>query len=228
MEGLSLRAIARKFGVSKEAVRKWILKFEEAFARKKLARKKERDVILLDETKVKRNGRMAYVSVCLDLERREVVSSICSRSISSLSTIFVLKEALQSCRSTPLIITDHAPWYKYAFESLKLDYIQKTFGIRNYIERWYRTFKQRTRRFYNNFPIKDPSAIDRISKFLHLFAFWYNPCDLTRHSNAFHQPLSSRYPGAVLKIRKDSFPVGTARKTFGWLLIVLVRRRPVC
>ena len=57
MDGLSLRAIARKFRVSKESVRQWMLKFEEAFARKKLARKKEKDVILLDETKVKRNGR---------------------------------------------------------------------------------------------------------------------------------------------------------------------------
>lgn len=94
MEGLSLRAIARKFGVCKEAVRKWILKFEEAFAKRKLSRKKERDAILLDETKVKRNGRMAYISICLDLERREVVSSRCTRSISSLSTILVVKEAL--------------------------------------------------------------------------------------------------------------------------------------
>lgn len=175
MDGLSLRVIGRKFGVSKESVRQWILKFEEAFAGKKLANKKERDVILLDETKVKRNGRTAYVSVCLDLERREVISSMCTRSISSLSTICVLKEALKSCRGTPLIVTDHAPWYKYAFEFLKLDYIQRTFGIRNYIERWYRTLKQRTRRFYNNFPIRDPArAIECISRFLHLFAYWYN------------------------------------------------------
>lgn len=175
MEGLSLRAIARKFLVCKESVRKWILKFEEVFARKELARKKERDIILLDETKVKRNGRMAYVTICLDLERREVVSSLASRSISSLSTINVVKDALKSCRNTPVVITDHAPWYKYAFESLGLCNIQRTFSIRNYIERWYRTFKQRTRRFYNNFPIRDPSrAIERIDRFLHLFSYWYN------------------------------------------------------
>ncbi|MGI0079260.1 MAG: helix-turn-helix domain-containing protein [Nitrososphaerales archaeon] len=34
-EDLSLRVIARKFRVSKEAVRKWIMKFEEVFAKKK-------------------------------------------------------------------------------------------------------------------------------------------------------------------------------------------------
>jgi transposase-like protein len=70
MEGLSLRAIARKYGVCKETVRKWIMKFEEAFARKKLARKKEREVILLDETKVKRNGRM-LTSLCALISNAE-------------------------------------------------------------------------------------------------------------------------------------------------------------
>ena len=175
MEGLSLRAIARKFHVSKESIRQWILKFEEAFAKRKLARKKERDVILLDETKVKRNGKIAYVSICLDLERREVVSSLASRSISSLSTMLVVNQALKSCKNTPVVITDHAPWYKYAFQSLRLYNIQRTFSFRNYFERWYRTFKQRTRRFFNNFPVKDPSrAIERIDRFLHLFAYWYN------------------------------------------------------
>jgi hypothetical protein len=37
---------------------------EEAFARKKLERKKEREVILLNETKVKRSERIAYVNIC--------------------------------------------------------------------------------------------------------------------------------------------------------------------
>ncbi len=175
MEGLSLSVIGRKFHVSKEAVRQWILKFEEAFAGKELAGIKEREAVLLDETKVKRNGKLSYVSMCLDLARREVISIQCTRSISSLSTINVAKEALRSCKNRPVVITDHAPWYRYAFEYLKLDSLQKTFGIRNYIERWYRTFKERTKRFYNNFPIRnEANAIERISKFLHLFAYWYN------------------------------------------------------
>ena len=140
MDGLSLRVVARKLQVSKESVRQWILKFEEAFARKKLARKKERDVILLDATKVKRNVEMAYVTICLDLERREVVSSLASRSLSSLFTINVVKQALKSCKSTPVLITDHAPRYRCAFRSLGLCNNQRTFSFRNYIERWYRTF----------------------------------------------------------------------------------------
>ncbi|MHB8567788.1 MAG: hypothetical protein ACYC7D_11135 [Nitrososphaerales archaeon] len=165
MEGLSLRVIAMRFHVAKESVRKWILKFEEAFARKKLARKKDREALLPDETKVKRNCKIAYVSTCLDLARRGVISIQCMRSISSLYTTNVTREALRSCREKPVVIVDHAQWYRYAFESLGLDWLQKTFGIRNYIERWYRTLKERTRRFYNNFPIRNEErAIDRISK----------------------------------------------------------------
>jgi putative transposase len=176
MEGLSLRVIARKFSVSKEAVRQWMLKFEEAFSRKELSRKKERPAILLDETKLKRNGRIAYVSVCLDLERREVISTQCMASITLVNTVGIVREALSLCvNEKPLLIVDHAPWYISAFEWVKVDYLQKTFGIRNYIERWYRTFKERTRRFYNNFPIhNEERAIERIAKFLHLFAYWYN------------------------------------------------------
>jgi transposase-like protein len=94
--------IARKFHLCKEVVRKWILKFEETFVGKKLEGKKDRDVLLLDETKIKRNGRVAYVSVCLDLKRREVLSSRCTRSASSLSTILVVKEALESGTGAPL------------------------------------------------------------------------------------------------------------------------------
>jgi len=176
MDGLSLRVIARKFHISKESVRQWVLKFEEAFQGKKLAERKERPVILLDETKLKRDGRIVYVSACLDLERREVISTQCMSSISIVSTVGVTREALKTCTNeNPLLIVDHAPWYKSAFEWIKVDYMQKTFGIRNYIERWYRTFKQRTKRFFHNFPVRnEEKGIERIGRFLHMFAYWYN------------------------------------------------------
>jgi transposase-like protein len=177
MEGLSLAAIGRRFRVSKEAVRQWMNKFEQAFAEKKLSEKKERPVILLDETKVKRNGKIAYVSISLDLARREVVSAKSYRSVGIISTVDTVKLALASCKKDdhPLFIVDHAPWYACAFEWLNLDWMSLTFNIRNYVERWYRTFKDRTKRFYNNFGIRDDSrAIKRVERFVHLFAYWYN------------------------------------------------------
>jgi len=175
MEGLSLAAIARRYGVSKEAVRQWMHKFERFFASRRLSRRKERRVILLDETKVKRNGRIAYVSVCLDLTRREVVSARSYRSVGIVTTIDMVRRALELCKERPLFIVDHAPWYASAFEWLGVDWVPLTFGIRNYIERWYRTLKDRTKRFYNNFGIRDDCrAIRRVEAFVHMFAYWYN------------------------------------------------------
>jgi transposase-like protein len=150
MEGLSLAAIGRRFHVSKEAVRQWMNKFEDAFAEKKLAKRKDRSVILLDETKVKRNGKMSYVSVCLDLTR-EVVSAKSYRSVGIITTIDTVKPALELCREKPIMIVDHAPWYACAFEWLAVEWMPLTFNIRSYIERWYWTFKSRTKRFCNNF-----------------------------------------------------------------------------
>ena len=175
MEGLSLSVIARRFSVSKEAVRQWMAKFERFFSSRRLSRRKERRVILLDETKVKRNGRIAYISVCLDLTRREVISARSYRSVSIVSTIDTVRRALELSRDSPLFIVDHAPWYANAFEWLGVDWMPLTFGIRNYIERWYRTFKDRTKRFYNNFGVRDESrAIKRVEAFVHMFAYWYN------------------------------------------------------
>jgi transposase-like protein len=83
---------------------------------------------------------------------------------------------------------DHAPWYPSAFEWLQVDWVRLTFSIRNYIERWYRTFKERTKRFYDNFGIRDDSrAIKRVGRFVHMFAYSYNRMRP-------HETLSGRTP----------------------------------
>lgn len=69
-----------------------------------------------------------------------------------------------------MFIVDHAPWYACAFEWLDVDSEPLTFSIRNYIERWYRTFKGRTKRFYHNFGVSEGNkAIKRVERFVHLF-----------------------------------------------------------
>ena len=60
-------------------------------ASKRLSELKERSIVLLNEIKVKRNGKMAYVSVCLDLTRREVVSARSYSSASIISTADTVK-----------------------------------------------------------------------------------------------------------------------------------------
>jgi len=179
MEGPSLSVIGRRFGVSKEAVRQWMAKFEDAFARKRLSRRKVRSIVLLDETEVKRNGRIAYVSVCLDLTRTEVVSARSYRSVGIVSTIDTVEGALELSRGSPTFIVDHAPWYANAFEWLGTEWVPLTFSIRNHIERWYRTFKedeevlQQLRRQGREQGHQEGGTV-------RLFAYWYNPNEASR------------------------------------------------
>jgi transposase-like protein len=106
-----------------------------------------------------------------------VISAKSYRSVGIIiSTVDTVKPALTSCSGAPpLLIVDHAPWYPCAFEWLGVEWIPLTFNVRNYIERWYWTFKDRTKRFYNNFGIRnDSKAIKRVERFVYLFAYWYN------------------------------------------------------
>src|SRR6266849_887917 len=108
MEVLSLAAIGRRLGVTKESVRQWILKFESYFSSRPLSRRKERSVILLDETKAKRNGKIACVST--HLTGREIVFAKSYRSVSIVNHRHreagpgvVQEEAAVHCRPPPTV-----------------------------------------------------------------------------------------------------------------------------
>jgi putative transposase len=67
--------------------------------------------------------------------------------------IFVRK-VLNTCTNRPVVLVDGGPWYPWALQRYGLKWLHITFGERNSIERLFRTFKERTRRFYNNIPSK--------------------------------------------------------------------------
>ena len=77
----------------------------------------------------------------------------------------------KSCINKPIFLVDGAKWHKSAFNSLGLDFVHVTFGSRNSVERWFRTVKERTKRF----------------RFVFLFAFWY---DFARRHFWFNAPPS--------------------------------------
>jgi transposase-like protein len=90
-----------------------------------------------------------------------------------------LRKALETCTNRPMFLVDKGPWYPEAFHALGLEWIRKTFDERNRIERWFRTMKTRTRRFFNNFPAKK-KPIFKIKLFIRLFVLWYNFKDPTK------------------------------------------------
>jgi hypothetical protein len=78
-----------------------------------------------------------------------------------------------------------------------------TFGMGNYIERYYRIFEERTMRFYSNFPLrKEEKAIKRISGLLRLFAYWYNHM---RTHETFKRKVPTAYLDGITLVAGNSY-----------------------
>ncbi len=85
----------------------------------------------------------------------------------------VLNKALKACLNKPQLYVDKGPWYIEALKSLGLSWMHITHGLRNRVERWFRTLKERTKAFYNNFPARR-NGIKSVKLFLKTFTYWYN------------------------------------------------------
>jgi len=107
------------------------------------------------------------------MDSGEIVAVNASWQRSILSAEHVLKKALRLCQNKPKILVDKGPWYPDALKSLELSWEHITTGLRNRIERWFRTLKERTRRFYNNFT-SSKRGIKCVKLFLETFTYWYN------------------------------------------------------
>ncbi|MEM3045575.1 MAG: hypothetical protein QW057_00640 [Candidatus Bathyarchaeia archaeon] len=79
---------------------------------------------------------------------------------------------LKACLNRPTMLVDKGPWYPQAFEYHGLPWRHETFGFRKRVERWFRTLKERTRRFYHSFQTR--KGLMKAELFLRLYTPWYN------------------------------------------------------
>jgi transposase-like protein len=98
------------------------------------------------------------------------------------ATLTFFKKIIKIYGKKPdVVIVDGGPWYRQALNQLKILRQVVCGGIRNYIENWFETFKDRLRDFGIYFSHKRPGIIDlyrgREESFKHvinwLFAFVY-------------------------------------------------------
>jgi len=173
MAGLSYRDITyvlRVVPCSHEAVRLWVKKLEQVTVN---VEAKHRRMVAVDETKIKADGEWCYVWAAIDVDTRELLAIRVSWQRNILHAEAFLRRVLETCTNKPLILVDKGPWYPEALQALGLEWMHRTFGERNRIERWFRTMKARTRRFFNNFPVRK-KPIFKIKLFIRLFVLWYN------------------------------------------------------
>ena len=171
MSGLSFRCVP-EFGIpgGQDVVRRWVHRFAGLPS---LLKPKVRRAIAVDETKLKVNGQHLFVWAAIDVDSREVLAVDASWQRSIMNAGHILKKALRSCLNKPVILVDNGSWYHDALKNLRLKWKHVTRGLRNRIERWFRTLKERTRRFYNNMNARKLGILS-MKLFLNLYTYYYN------------------------------------------------------
>jgi transposase-like protein len=152
MAGLSYRAMTERTGLvpaSHVAVHYWVRSLKSLT---RMGGRRERRLVAVDETRLKVNGSRLFVWAAIDVDSREVLALDASWQRSALIAWLFLGRVLKACSDNPLILVDGGPWYSWALRELGLPWRRITYGMRNRVERWFRTLKVRTRGFYNNFP----------------------------------------------------------------------------
>jgi len=89
-----------------------------------------------------------------------------------------------------------------SFQALGLKWEHGTSGERNRIERWFRTMKARTRRFFNNFPVrKNQSSKSNFYKALRPLVQLHKTTPNTKKttSNAHNLTVSNKFKSAIHK-----------------------------
>jgi transposase-like protein len=132
--GLSLRkckTILSSFEeISHEAIRKWYHRVYTIFTVKKIYR----EIIAVDETKVKINGKLYILWAAIDIQTREILGIWVTKGRASIEAYSFLRYVLNKCVNRPKILVDGGPWYKPALQRLHIEWEHITFGLRNPIE----------------------------------------------------------------------------------------------
>ncbi len=171
--GLSLRKVSLFLSqfesVSHESVRTYYHKLKEILNEPE---RKTRNLIAIDETKLKFGNETIYVWSAIDVESKECLGIYVSKTRSSLDTILFVKSILKFCSNKPIILVDGGRWYPWALKKLGLKFERVQFGLRNCVESFFSLLKRKTKSFYNRFP--NNFKFITIISWLNSFASIYN------------------------------------------------------
>ncbi|XRO76111.1 DDE-type integrase/transposase/recombinase [Methanocaldococcus sp. 10A] len=151
--GLSLRKVSLFLSqfesISHESVRTYYHKLKEILNKPE---RKTRNLITIDETKLKFGNETIYVWSAIDVESKECLGIYVSKTRSSLDTILFVRSILKFCSNKPIILVDGGRWYPWALQRLGLKFKRVRFGLRNCVESFFSLLKRKTKSFYNLFP----------------------------------------------------------------------------
>jgi transposase-like protein len=170
--GLSLRkcrTILSSFeDISHESIRKWYHKVDTIFT----VGKTYREIVAVDETKLKINGKLYILWAAIDIKTYEVLGVWVTKGRASIEAYSFIKYVLNKCVNQPKILVDGGPWYIPALERLKVEWEHVTFGLRNPIEQWFFLLKHRIKLFYRNWPYN--ATVNSTQQWIDCFVSMYH------------------------------------------------------
>ena len=150
--GLSLRncsmVLASFTPVSHESVRLWYHESRQLFS----VEKRYREIIAVDGTRIKINGKHHLLWAAIDIDTWEVLDAWITQGRCSLEAYGFLKQVLERCENSPKTLVDDGPLYEPALNRLHADWGHVTFGLRNPIGQWLCIPKHRIQLFYKRWP----------------------------------------------------------------------------
>jgi transposase-like protein len=197
-KGLSFRCIADTFSlcgviVSHVAVWKWVQKFGSKVKDTLFSKNGSLpSVIIVDETCIQVGCRQYYLYAAICPYSKRIIYFDLYPTRNHLATLTFFKQIVKLYKKKPeVVVVDGGPWYRDALNQLEIRRQVVCGGIRNYIERWFETLKDRLRNFDVYFPHKKPGVIDiyrcrqenfkHVINWLYAFVYYYNR--IRRHMN---------------------------------------------
>jgi len=176
-QGSSLRrtrALLHDLGVEVNHVSiwRWLQRLGEKL-KARLFRRRERRCLVVDETEIRTRSGCIFVFAAIDPENREIVNLLVTRHRETVDALGFLSRCLRYCKGKPIITTDGGPWYRWPTRRLGLEHVVLRGGERSYIERWFKTLKNRLSAFDRYFPT---SRAETVENFATAFCLWYNEC----------------------------------------------------
>ncbi|XRO74924.1 IS6 family transposase [Methanocaldococcus sp. 28A] len=171
--GLSLRKVSLFLSqfesISHESVRIYYHKIKDILNEPE---RKTRNLIAIDETKLKLGNETIYVWSAIDVESKECLGIYVFKTRCYLDTMLFVRRILKFCSNKPKILVDGGKWYPWALQRLGLKFERVRFGLRNCVESFFSLLKRRTKSFYNRFP--NNSKFSSVISWLESFSSFYN------------------------------------------------------
>lgn len=179
LKGLSFRAVRSILvylgrEISHVAIWKWVQRFGRKV--KSITFLENGDmpsIIVVDETCIQIGNKEFYLYAAICPETRRIIYFDLYPMRNYLATFSFFKAMTTFYGKTPeLVIIDGGSWYPAALSRLGIKYQVVSGDIRNYVERWYETLKDRLRGFDIYFPHK--KCFEHVLNWLYAFVYFYN------------------------------------------------------